>query len=92
MGAGETILEARRGGTVRIGTIFWREGYRRGVTVRVVITVVDITLGEIDITVGTLVVTVEEEWFVTVVGIGVARISCALGQEMFLRPSSTKIA
>jgi len=33
-----------------------------------VITVVVITVGETDITVGTFVVTVEEEWFVTVVG------------------------
>jgi len=39
-----------------------------GATVGVLITVVVITVGETYITVGTLVVTVEEGWFVTVVG------------------------
>jgi len=39
-----------------------------GVTVGVVVTVVDITVLEIDITVDTMVVTVKEGWIVTVVG------------------------
>jgi len=39
------------------------------VTVGVVVTVVDITVGEIDITVGTMVDTVEEGWFIAVVGV-----------------------
>jgi len=58
-----------------MGTIFWVEGYHRGVTVGdwgvtmgVVFTVVVITVGERNITVGTLVVTVEVGLFVTVVG------------------------
>jgi len=38
-----------------------------GVTVGVVVTVVDITVGEIGVTDGTMVVSVEE-WFITVVG------------------------
>jgi len=66
-GAGETIFEAQRGKTVRMGTIFWVEENHRSVTVGVVIAVVDITLGETDIIVGILVVTVEKGWFVTVV-------------------------
>jgi len=51
-----------------MGTIFLEEGNHKCVTVGVVIIVIVITVGETNIIVGTLVVTVEEGWFVTVVG------------------------
>jgi len=51
------------GETICMGTIFWWKETHRDVTVGVVITV-----EETDITVGTYIVTVEEGWFVTVIG------------------------
>jgi len=58
------------GRTVCKGTIFWGERCHRdvtvggwGVTVGVVVTVVDIIMREIDITVGTMVITVVGAWW-----------------------------